>query len=200
MAKRAFDVIFSAAGLILLWPLVLLVAFLIKLDDRGPIFYRQPRVGRLGRGFRIIKFRTMRQGADKAGPSITAASDSRITRVGQWLRKIKVDELPQLWNVLRGEMSFVGPRPEVPRYVALYTPEQRRVLELTPGITDEASIEFRDEEALLAAAADPESYYVDYCIPRKIAINLAYAKRANAFQDMAVIIRTIRSVWLRKKP
>jgi len=118
--------------------------------------------------------------------------------VGRLLRKSKIDELPQLWNVFRGEMSFVGPRPEVPKYVALYTSEQRKVLELTPGITDEASVEFKDEESLLAAAAAPERYYIKYCIPRKIALNLAYARKANLFRDMIVILRTIGSVWLRR--
>lgn len=198
MTKRIFDVVFSVVGLMLLWPVFLLVALLVKLDDRGTVFYRQVRVGRWGREFRIVKFRTMREGADKAGPSITAARDVRITRVGHWLRKAKLDELPQLWNVLRADMSFVGPRPEVPKYVALYTPEQRKVLELIPGITDEASLEFRDEEELLAAAAAPGRYYVEYCIPRKIMLNLAYARRAGLLRDMGVILRTVCSVWLRR--
>lgn len=197
MTKRAFDIVISLVALILLWPLLLAAALLIKLDDRGAIIYRQVRVGRFGSEFRIVKFRTMRERSDVAGPSITAACDPRITRVGRWLRKTKLDELPQLWNVLRGEMSFVGPRPEVPKYVALYTAEQKRVLDLAPGITDEASVEFKDEESLLASASDPEKYYVEYCIPRKIALNLAYAKKATVFQDAKVIIRTINSVWFR---
>lgn len=199
MAKRAFDVFFAVAGLVLLWPVFLLAALLVKLNDGGAVFYRQVRVGRWGKEFGIIKFRTMREGADKTGPSITAAYDSRITRVGHWLRKAKLDELPQLWNVLYGEMSFVGPRPEVLQYVALYTGEQRKVLELVPGITDEASLEFRDEEELLAAAADPGKYYVEYCIPRKISLNLAYARKATVFRDVGVIFRTIGSVWLYRK-
>lgn len=198
MGKRVFDVAFAVAGLALLWPLFLIVALLIKLDDRGPVLYRQIRAGRWGREFRIVKFRTMRDGADKEGPSVTAEGDSRITRVGRWLRKTKVDELPQLWNVLRGEMSFVGPRPEVPKYVALYDLEQRKILELMPGITDEASLEFRDEEGLLATASDPGVYYVEYCIPRKIALNLSYAKKASMLRDVEVIARTITLVWLRR--
>lgn len=198
MAKRVFDVFFAMVGLILLWPLFLAVALLVKLDDRGPVFYRQVRVGRFGREFRIVKFRTMREGSDRAGPSITAARDPRVTRVGHWLRKAKLDELPQLCNVLRGEMSFVGPRPEVPKYVALYTEEQKKVLELRPGITDEASIEFRDEELLLATAPDPGKYYVEHCMPAKIALNLSYAAKANLFRDLHVIFRTICSVWLRR--
>ena len=197
MFKRTFDLILSLVGLASIWPAFLAVWLLVKLDDGGPIFYQQERVGRHGRVFRIIKFRTMNVGSDKAGPSITAAGDQRITRIGRLLRKAKLDELPQLLNVFCGEMSFVGPRPEVPKYVALYTPEQRRVLDLRPGITDEASVEFRDEEELLAAAADPEIFYVENCLPRKIALNLAYAKRANVFRDLLVILRTVRLVWLR---
>ena len=198
MPKRVFDVFVSVLALILFWPLLLAATLLIKLDDRGAIIYRQVRVGRFGREFMIVKFRTMRERSDVAGPSITAAGDPRITRVGRWLRKTKLDELPQLWNVLLGEMSFVGPRPEVPKYVALYTAEQRRVLDLPPGITDEASVEFKDEESLLASASDPEKYYVEYCIPRKIALNLAYAEKATVFQDVKVMLRTIRSIWFRR--
>ena len=197
MTKRGFDLLFALAGLALSWPSFLVVALMIKLDDGGPVFFQQERVGQNGRLFRIIKFRTMSVGADKAGANITAAGDRRITRIGRLLRKTKIDELPQLWNVFRGEMSLVGPRPEVPKYVGLYTPDQQRVLALRPGITDEASVAFRDEEALLAAAADPETFYVENCLPRKIALNLAYAKRANVFRDLLVILRTIRLVWLR---
>lgn len=198
VAKRGFDVLFAGVGLVLAAPFFLVIWLLIRAGEGGPGFYRQQRVGRHGRPFAIIKFRTMRVGADKAGPSITKAGDDRITSVGRWLRTTKLDELPQLWNVLCGDMSFVGPRPEVPKYVVLYTPEQRRVLELRPGITDEASVVFRDEEALLAAVADPEQYYVDYCIPKKIMLNLAYAERASLWQDVWVILRTIGAVWLRR--
>jgi lipopolysaccharide/colanic/teichoic acid biosynthesis glycosyltransferase len=198
MTKRGFDLLFALVGLALISPVILLVWVVTKLDDGGPIFFRQTRVGQQGRLFQIIKFRTMSIGADQVGPSITATGDRRITRVGRWLRKTKLDELPQLWNVLRGDMSFVGPRPEVPKYVALYTPEQRRVLDLKPGMTDEASVAFREEESLLAAAADPERFYIEHCIARKIAINLAYANHANVFRDMLVILRTIYLVWLHR--
>lgn len=189
MGKRLFDLVFASAGLLLTWPLILAAFVAIKLDDGGPLFFRQTRVGRGGRPFQILKLRTMRPQA--SGPSITASGDPRVTRPGRWLRRTKLDELPQLWNVLVGEMSMVGPRPEVPRYVELYTPEQREVLRLRPGITDEASIEFRDEEKLLAAAPEPERFYIDHCIPRKIAINLAYARRASVARDCGVILRTM---------
>lgn len=142
----------------------------------------------------------MRSESMSAGREITAAGDSRITKAGRWLRSSKVDELPQLWNVIRGEMSLVGPRPEVPRYVASYSEAQRAVLRLRPGITDEASIEFCEEEKLLTAAANPEQFYLDYCMPRKIAINLAYAERANVVRDVGVILRTIAAVWVMRSP
>ncbi|MEI8195124.1 MAG: sugar transferase [Phycisphaerae bacterium] len=196
MAKRSFDLLFSVFGLLLLWPLFLLAWLTIKLDDGGPALFRQIRIGQNGRPFRILKFRSMRIDLHENGPNITATGDVRITRAGQWLRHSKVDELPQLWNVLRGDMSFVGPRPEVPRYVDLYSRDQRAVLDLRPGITDEASIEFRDEEKLLAAASDPEQFYIEYCMPRKIALNLTYAQRANLSRDLGVILRTVSRVWL----
>jgi len=196
-AKRVFDLAVAGAGLVILSPLLLLVAAAVKLGDGGPVFYRQARVGRGGRPFQMLKFRTMRVNADRDGLAITAAGDARITTVGRFLRKAKLDELPQFWNVLRNDMSIVGPRPEVPRYVDLYTPEQRRVLDLKPGITDEASVVFRDEEALLAKAGNTETYYIEYCLPRKIDLNLEYARRANVFRDALVIIRTVRSVWFR---
>ena len=197
MAKRTFDLLFALVGLALTLPVFLLVWVVIRLGEDCPIFFQQTRVGQQGRLFQIIKFRTMTVGADKVGPSITASGDRRVTRIGRTLRKTKLDELPQLWNVLRGEMSFVGPRPEIPKYVALYSPAQRVVLNLKPGITDEASVSFRDEESLLSAAADPDRYYAEHCLPQKIAINLAYAKRANIFRDLLVILRTICLVWMR---
>jgi lipopolysaccharide/colanic/teichoic acid biosynthesis glycosyltransferase len=196
MAKRVFDLLFAGFAISLLWPIILVVWLMVKLDDGGPLFYRQIRVGKKGRPFRIIKFRTMGIGAERTGPSFTVSGDHRITRVGRMLRKSKVDELPQIWNILRGEMSFVGPRPEVPQYVALYTSEQRRVLAFRPGITDVASIAFRNEETLLAAAPNAERFYVEHCLPEKIALNLAYADRANVFRDFLVIFRTIGLVWL----
>lgn len=175
--KRALDLLLALAGLALLWPLLLLAALWVKLDSPGPALFNQERVGWKGRSFRIHKFRTMRN--DPApGRQITVGADPRITRSGRWLRAAKLDELPQLFNVLKGEMSFVGPRPEVPRYVALYTEEERRVLELRPGITDLASIKYRDESEILARAADPERAYVDEVMRDKLRINLDYAARA----------------------
>lgn len=189
--KRAFDLFWAGVGLLFLWPLFVVVALLIRLDDGGPVFFRQERVGYRGRPFRIWKFRTMTVRPPGEGRQITAAGDPRVTRVGRWLRRTKVDELPQLLNVLAGEMSFVGPRPEVPRYVTLYTPEQRRVLDLVPGITDVASITYRDEEGLLAAADDPGRTYVEEIMPAKIALNLEYAGRATVGRDLLVILRTL---------
>jgi lipopolysaccharide/colanic/teichoic acid biosynthesis glycosyltransferase len=190
-AKRLFDVVFSALGLLVLAPLLLVLAVLIKSSEKGPVFFLQERVGRHGRLFKIWKFRTMVVNAERLGHSITAGNDRRITPVGRWLRKTKCDELPQLWNVLRGDMSFVGPRPEVPRYVALYTAEQRKVLELKPGITDLATLEFRREEELLTRAVDLETFYTRECIPRKIALNISYAREANLWTDVKIILRTI---------
>ncbi len=197
--KRAFDLCGALAGLVLTGPVFFVVWVMIKLDDGGPLFYRQTRVGQSGRLFRIVKFRTMNPGADKAGPSITASGDHRVTRAGRVLRKAKLDELPQLWNVLRGEMSLVGPRPEVPRYVELYTADQREVLRLKPGITDEASLAFRDEEQMLAQAGDAEKFYVERCMPEKIRLNLAYARSANLWRDCAVIGRTVWNVWMHRQ-
>jgi lipopolysaccharide/colanic/teichoic acid biosynthesis glycosyltransferase len=147
--KRLFDIVFAAVGLVVLSPLLLLVAVAVKVSSRGPVLFRQERIGQGGRAFYIVKFRSMVANAENAGPSITPEGDPRVTRIGRFLRKTKLDELPQLWNVLVGEMSFVGPRPEVPKYVSQYTPEQRRVLELKPGITDLATLEFRKEEEML---------------------------------------------------
>lgn len=190
-AKRMLDLVGAGAGLISLSPLFVAVAAAIELDDGGPTFFSQERVGQGGRLFRLWKFRTMRVDAGRRGPQITRAGDPRVTRVGRVLRKTKLDELPQLWNVLVGDMSFVGPRPEVPKYVELYTDEQRRVLAFKPGITDLASIEFLDEEALLAQAEDPERFYVEHCLPRKIEFNLEYAARASLLEDTLLIVRTV---------
>lgn len=188
--KRTLDLLLALAGLALLWPLLLLAALWVKLDSPGPALFNQERVGRHGRSFRIHKFRTMRN--DPApGRQITVGADPRITRSGRWLRASKLDELPQLLNVLKGEMSFVGPRPEVPRYVALYTEEERRVLELRPGITDLASIKYRDEAEILARAADPERAYVDEVMRDKLRINLEYAARAGLWADLGVILKTV---------
>ena len=195
MPKRLFDLFFAGCGLLMLSPGFLLLAALVKLADHGPVFFRQQRVGEEGRLFWILKFRSMVINAERAGLSVTKDGDPRITRLGRFLRKTKLDELPQLWNVLRGEMSFVGPRPEVPRYVAHYTEEQRRVLALKPGITDLATLEFRNEEELLLGVPDTERFYVEHCIPRKIELNLAYAETANLWEDIKIILRTLGPIW-----
>jgi lipopolysaccharide/colanic/teichoic acid biosynthesis glycosyltransferase len=189
--KRIFDVFFSVAGLLFLTPFFLLLAILIKLSDAGPVFFRQMRIGQWGKPFYILKFRTMVVNAEKMGLSVTKDGDPRITRIGRIMRKTKLDELPQLWNVLRGDMSFVGPRPEVARYVEKYSTAQRQVLELKPGITDLASIEFRNEEELLLEAPDTEKFYLEHCVPRKIELNLAYARGANLWEDVKIILLTL---------
>jgi lipopolysaccharide/colanic/teichoic acid biosynthesis glycosyltransferase len=189
--KRAFDLGFSIVGILFLSPVFGLLAVAVKLSDGGPVFFRQQRVGQGGRLFAILKFRSMLVNAEKMGLSVTKEGDPRVTRIGRFMRKTKLDELPQLWNVLRGDMSFVGPRPEVPRYVAYYTTEQQRVLALKPGITDLATLEFRNEEGLLSTVADTEKFYLEYCVPRKIELNLAYAKTANVWEDIKIIIRTL---------
>lgn len=191
--KRAFDLILSTAGLILLSPVFTLIALAIRLSGPGPVFYRQERAGQYGRPFRIWKFRSMLVGADRMGPGITQAGDHRVTRIGAFLRRTKLDELPQLMNVLAGDMSLVGPRPELPRYVALYTPQQREILRYKPGITDLASMRFRDEEALLSQTADLEHFYLRYCVPKKIELNSQYARRANVLRDCGIIMQTL---WL----
>ena len=196
IAKRLYDVFFSFCGLALLAPVFAVIAMLVKIGDRGPILYRQTRVGRGGREFWIYKFRTMVSAADKSGPSVTKNGDARITWIGRILRKAKLDELPQLWNVLKGDMSLVGPRPEVPRYVRHYTPEQRAILRLKPGITDLASLCFRDEEALLANADNLEEFYLQHCVPRKIQLNQEYAARANLWSDTWIIAQTICPYWV----
>ena len=192
MAKRTFDLLLALAALVLTAPLMLLVAAAIRLDSPGPVFFRQQRVGQGGRLFRIHKFRTMVADAPERGPALTVGDDERITRVGRFLRRSKLDELPQLIDVLRGDMSLVGPRPEVPRYVAHYPPALRdRVLALRPGITDPVSLAFADESALLARAADPEREYVDVILPRKLDAAAAYAARATLATDLGVILRTL---------
>src|SRR5688572_7045623 len=196
MVKRLFDVVFSFGGLVMLVPLFLLIAALIKIADGGDVFYRQIRIGRLGRPFRIYKFRTMISAAEQAGPAVTKNGDVRVTWIGRMLRKTKLDELPQLWNVLKGDMSLVGPRPEVPRYVAHYTPEQREILRCKPGITDLASLCFRDEEALLGHADNVEKFYVQHCIPRKLKLNQEYAARANVVSDTWIILQTLCPYWV----
>lgn len=194
MLKRTFDLLASALGLIILSPLFALIALLIRLTSPGPVFYRARRVGQGGREFTLYKFRSMVADADRRGPGITAAGDPRVTSIGRVLRRTKLDELPQLWNVLRGDMSLVGPRPEDPRYVALYTPEQRRVLDVRPGITSLASIEYRNEEAVLHGP-DWEQRYIHEVMPAKLAIDLRYVQRATLFTDLLIILRTLLALF-----
>ncbi|MBZ8140249.1 sugar transferase [Rubrivivax gelatinosus] len=190
MIKRLFDLAGAAVALLLLAPLLLLVALAVRLDSPGPVFFRQERVGRGGVPFRIHKFRTMRAGAP--GLQITVGEDPRITRVGRWLRRTRIDELPQFIDVLQGTMSLVGPRPEVPRYVAFYPPGLReRVLSVRPGITDPVSLAYADESELLARAADPEREYVEVLLPRKLQAAAAYAERATLWTDLGVLLRSV---------
>ena len=193
MGKRLFDCVGAAFALLLLWPLLLGLALWIVLDSPGPALFRQERVGRFGRPFRIHKFRTMVADAPERGPALTVGDDARITRVGRFLRRSKLDELPQLIDVLCGDMSLVGPRPEVPRYVAHYPPALRdKVLALRPGITDPVSLAHLDEAAELAAAADPEREYIEVILPRKLQAAAEYASRATLWSDLCVVASTLR--------
>jgi lipopolysaccharide/colanic/teichoic acid biosynthesis glycosyltransferase len=195
LLKRAFDVVAAGVALMLLLPVLLLIAAAIRLDSPGPAIFRQVRVGRNGREFRILKFRSMRPPGSAPVSSITVAGDARITRVGRWVRNSKLDELPQLWNVLKGEMSLVGPRPEVPEYVSLYPEEVRReVLSVRPGITDHAAIVFRDENELLARAKDPRQEYISSILPRKLALYQQYVRTRTFVGDIAIILRTCMAV------
>ncbi|KRB27405.1 MULTISPECIES: sugar transferase [unclassified Acidovorax] len=196
MPKRLFDLCIAAFGLLLLAPVLLAVALWVVWDSPGPALFRQQRVGRAGRLFRIYKFRTMHSRAEAAGPAITIGADARITRAGHWLRRTKADELPQLFNVLRGDMSLVGPRPEVPHYVALYPDTVRDlVLSVRPGITDRASIEFRDESTLLSHSKDPERTYVEQILPIKLRYAAEYARSHPLWTDVKIIAMTARALW-----
>lgn len=194
---RLLDLLASASGLIFLSPLFLIVSLLITLTSRGPVFYRGMRVGKNGKPFRLYKFRTMVVDAEKRGPGITAVGDSRITAVGRCLRDYKIDELPQLINVFKGEMALVGPRPEDPRYVEHYTEEQRKVLEVRPGITSLASLRYRSEETVLVGP-QWEQIYVKRVLPDKLAIDLEYLKKKTAWTDLGIILKTLLAVFKRK--
>jgi len=199
MGKRCFDIALAFAGLVLLSPLFFIVAVLIKTDSAGPVFFRQERVGRCGRPFRIHKFRTMLVHAERQGPQLTVGADRRITRVGAVLRKYKLDELPQLIDVLFGSMSLVGPRPEVPQYVALYPAEVRDVvLSVRPGITDRASIEFADESSLLAGVADPHAMYVERILPQKLSSYVHYVHSRTLIGDIRILLATVRAIFTRR--
>jgi lipopolysaccharide/colanic/teichoic acid biosynthesis glycosyltransferase len=195
--KRVLDCIFSATGLLVLLPLFAMVALSIKLTSRGPVFYRQMRVGKDGHPFHIVKFRSMNGVASKMSPGITVSGDKRITRLGMILRRYKIDELPQIWNVLRGDMSLVGPRPELPKYVEVYSPEQKLVLCVRPGITDLASLAYRHEEEILSRHEDPEQVYRMEILPDKLAQNLGYIRNISFRTDLRIIFATIgRSFFL----
>lgn len=188
--KRIFDIVASGLGLLVLSPLFLVIAIWIKLDSPGPIFYRQVRVGRNNKDFRIFKFRSMRVGSDKGSLVTIGGHDPRVTRSGYFIRKFKIDELPQLINVFIGDMSLVGPRPEVRHYVNYWTPEQMHVLDVRPGITDPASIKFRNENELMGKAESPEDYYINVIMQEKIKLYLEYVRNASFWYDIQLIFKT----------
>lgn len=195
MLKRLVDMVGSILGILITLPVWAAAAVWIKLDSPGPVFYRGWRVGRGGKPFRIFKFRTMTADAERTGVSSTSDQDSRITRPGRWLRKYKIDELPQLLNVLRGEMSLVGPRPEVSRYVALYTEEEKAILTIRPGITDWASLWNADEGAVLAGTEDPDRAYELWIRPTKLRLQLEYVRRHNVWIDLKIILYTVVKIF-----
>jgi lipopolysaccharide/colanic/teichoic acid biosynthesis glycosyltransferase len=195
--KRLIDASASFVALVVLCPLFAVVGIIIKCTSPGPMLYWQDRVGRGGRIFKIAKFRSMVVGADKKGLGITVSGDARVTRFGAFFRKSKIDEFPQFWNVLKGEMSLVGPRPELPQYVSGYTPEQRLVLQVRPGITDPASIRYRHEEAVLATSKNPDEFYRGVILPDKLAINLQYVRDITLYSDIKCVIQTMTSLFKR---
>ncbi|MHA7608224.1 sugar transferase [Elizabethkingia meningoseptica] len=195
--KRIFDIVSSSIGLILLSPIFLLLAIWIKLDSKGPVFYKQLRVGKLGKDFKILKFRSMRQGADKKGLITIGGRDPRVTRSGYYIRKYKLDEMPQLINVFIGDMSIVGPRPEVRKYVDLYTEEQLRVLSVKPGITDIASIKYRNENELLEESKTPDQMYIEVIMPDKLKYNLEYIDKQSFIYDLKLILLTFKEIFVR---
>lgn len=190
--KRAFDFTASVIGLLILLPLLLGIALWILLDDGRPVFFRQERVGLNGTPFRLVKFRSMHRNAEARGQLTVGGRDPRITKSGYVLRKYKLDELPQLWNVVRGDMSLVGPRPEVQKYVQTYTDEQREVLSVRPGLTDPASVEYINEDELLGQAEHPESVYINEILPSKVALQLNYVRQRSFFKDLKVILQTLK--------
>lgn len=195
MGKRTFDILFALVLLLLLLPLLMLFALAVAVTSPGGAFFRQVRIGKDALPFRLLKFRTMRPGSESQGQLTIGGRDPRITGVGYFLRKTKLDELPQLWNVLAGEMSVVGPRPEVPKYVALYSVEQRKVLSLRPGITGMASIDYIDENEMLARSADPEKIYIEEVMPAKLALDLKYVRERSLMLDLRIILATVGKVF-----
>ena len=195
MLKRIFDVVVSFTGLVILSPFLIIIAIIVVIDSKGGVFFLQDRVGKNGKVFKIIKFRTMTVGSDKKSLLTIGQKDSRITRAGYFLRKFKIDEIPQLINVLKSDMSFVGPRPEVEKYVALYNEEQLKVLTVRPGITDFASIQYKDESTLLANADDPEIFYISDVMPTKLKLNIDYINNRNFMLDVKIIFKTILEIF-----
>ncbi len=193
--KRVFDIVVSSVGLILLLPFFVVLAILIKLDDPGPVFFRQKRIGKDFNPFFIYKFRTMVKNAEQKGSKLTTGGDQRITRVGKILRTLKIDELPQLLNVLKGEMSLVGVRPEVEEYVELYKKEYAEILQTRPGITDVSSITFRNEEDLLGRQSDPEWYYTHVLLPKKLGLGREYVSNASFLYDIKLIFKTFYAIF-----
>lgn len=196
--RRVLDIALSSAALLLFAAPFCLIPVVVALSSPGPVFYRQKRVGRGGRMFALLKFRTMY--VNSAGPAVTAGSDARITPVGRWLRHWKLDELPQFLNVLKGDMSLVGPRPEVPQYVRLYTDEQKQVLEYLPGVTGPCQLVFRDEESVLTVPEDPEAFYIEALLPMKLAMDLHYLQRRRLRDDVRVLWQTVGAIAGRPQP
>ena len=195
MIKRLFDIFFSIIGLTILFPILLIISILIKISSKGPIFFRQIRVGQFNKEFKIFKFRTMHANADKLGLLTVGNKDPRVTKIGYFLRKYKLDEFPQLINVLIGNMSFVGPRPEVRKYLNHYSYDDMQILNLKPGITDFASIEYRNEVELIKKAQDPEKVYIEEIMPKKIKLNKIYMINYSVFTDVKIIIKTILAIF-----
>lgn len=194
MFKRLFDIFCSALGIIILSPLFLILWVAVKLESHGPAFFMQTRVGKNNKEFKLYKFRSMYVDAEARGQLTVGMRDPRITKVGYNLRRFKLDELPQLLNVIKGDMSLVGPRPEVRKYVNMYTPEQMKVLDVRPGITDYASIQFINENELLAQAENPEEYYIQHILPKKLEMNLDYIKSNHSFKDVSLILKTVLKI------
>jgi lipopolysaccharide/colanic/teichoic acid biosynthesis glycosyltransferase len=198
--KRTTDVLLASFGLVLFSPVLVVVAVLIRHEDGGPVFYRAQRVGKLGVAFRMLKFRTMVMHADRLGGPSTAGDDPRLTRIGRGIRRYKLDEIPQLLNVFRGEMSLVGPRPEVQHYVDMYSAEERLILSVKPGITDWASIQYRNEAEILRGSQDPERDYMEKIRPGKIQLGLLYVQRQSVWTDFGILAQTIRALFTSPRP
>ena len=194
ITKRVFDIVACVTAVLVLCPVWLCIGLMVACGSKGGAFYRQTRVGRNGKEFKLLKFRTMRKDADKIGGLITVGEDNRVTRVGRFLRKYKLDELPQFLNIIKGDMSIVGPRPEVPKYVALYDERQRRVLSVRPGLTDYASIEYISENELLAQSPDPDKTYIEEIMPAKLELNLKYIDSQSVMEDLRLIFKTLFSI------